>query len=184
MLNSTPSNLVESDGKLFGSRNALVRLVTLVCLAVWGAFLPSMLAHNTWIYSWDSAAYIETAVSINAGRGFVHRTILGLEPNIWEQIRLWPPGYPILIALAQLSGMSPTTAGLAVSLVSSGFFVILLTKICLRLFHRSLALPVTLAAVCMPAFLFISTSVLSDATYLAFAVASLSCLLLWSSCVA
>jgi hypothetical protein len=181
LLNSTSSNLNASDGDPPNSRRSLILLVTLVCLAVWGAFLPSMLTHNTWIYSSDSAAYIETALSINAGRGFVHRAILGLNPNIWEPIRFWPPGYPILIALAQLSGMPPTTAGLVVSLVSSGIFVILLTKICLRLFHWSLALSVTLAAVCMPAFLYASTSALSDTTYLAFAAASIYCLLLWSS---
>jgi hypothetical protein len=125
LLNSTSSNSNESYGDLPNSGSSLVLLVTIVCLAVWGAFLPSMLTHNTWIYSSDSAAYIETALSINAGRGLVHRGILGLVPNIWEPIRFWPPGYPILIALAQLSDMSPTTAGLAVSLVSSGIFVIL-----------------------------------------------------------
>src|SRR5713101_3461444 len=95
-------------------------LVALVSLAVWIAFLPPTLAHNPWIYSWDSAAYIETAQSVLAGRGLVHRPIWGLSPDIWVPIAFWPPGYPILIALAQLIGLATPPPCLAVSLGSAG----------------------------------------------------------------
>src|SRR5712692_7949953 len=182
-----PLQPARANGSTPSGSNGLTRpptlpllLVALVGLAVWVAFLPPTLAHNPWIYSWDSAAYIETAQSILAGRGLVHRPIWGLSPDIWVPIAFWPPGYPILIALAQLIGLSTPPPCLAVSLGSSGIFVILMAYVCCQLFPWTVALPILLVTISMPAFLYISTSCLSDASYLTFAMGSLACLSAWS----
>lgn len=152
----------------------------LICLTVWAAFLPATFSHNSWVYSWDSAAYIETANSIHAGRGLMQRVIHGLEPRIWEPISWWPPGYPILIASAQMVGLSAASAGVVVAIAAAAISVILVSYVCLQLFDWLLALLVTLAIVCMPIFLQISTQCMSDSSYFAFAAASVACLVNWS----
>lgn len=154
-------------------------LVALTCLAAWMVFMPFTLQHESH-YEWDSAAYVEGTQSLVAGRGLEHRTIFGVDPPVWQPIRRWPPGYALLIAPLHAVGLSAPTAGIVVSLVSGGIFVLILARVCLWLFPPAVALPVALAGVCMLSFLQVSTNCLSDAPYASLAAGSLACLIRWT----
>jgi hypothetical protein len=178
-----PTHQRELSTVINGSANSIRHCVLMLslCLVVWVAYLPSTFAHNQWIYSWDSAAYIETANSIHAGRGLMQRVIHDFGDEIWEPISWWPPGYPILIATLQMTGLSAMVASLTVSVGAAGLSVILLTLVWLRFFDWRVALFGVLTLISMPAFLQISTQSMSDSSYLAFVVASIGCLSLWST---
>jgi hypothetical protein len=150
-----------------------------LCLSAWAMFIPATLP-RAYIFTWDSAAYVETARSLHAGRGLQQRVIHGLGQDYWEPIAWWPPGYPILIALVQTTGLSPESAGVAIAIISAALAVMILAYICLRLMHWSLAIPVTLTTVIMPIFLHISVACMSDATYFALLMGSMACLICWS----
>jgi hypothetical protein len=156
-------------------------IVIIIGMMVWAVFLPKTFAHNAWIYSWDSAAYIETAESLLAGRGLMQRVIQGFEPEIWQPTNWWPPGYPILIAAVQLFGISGTTSCVVVAVVAGALSLLLVTIVYLRLFHWSLALPMTIAVGASVPFQKISSQCMSDTSYFAFAVASALCLIMWST---
>ncbi|HET7535595.1 MAG TPA: hypothetical protein VFJ90_04020, partial [Candidatus Didemnitutus sp.] len=153
--------------------------VVLIALAAWVAFLPAVYARAE-IFTWDSAAYIDCARSILAGRGFMQRVIDGFGPEIWQPIVWWPPGYPLLIAAVASLGIDVLSAGVLVAIVSAAMAVALFCGIALRLFHWSIALPLTLGIAVMPAFLQISVTCMSDASYFALAAGSTLLLLHWS----
>jgi hypothetical protein len=155
-------------------------VVIVVCLATWAALLPGTFSHNSWVYSWDSAAYIETAQSLVAGRGLSHRVIFGTERDLWEPLSLWPPGYSVLIAVAQIAGLPAVKGGVAVSVIAGAISAMLLAWICLRLFHWAVAFLLTLTIIVMPAFLQIGTQCLSDSSYFALVLASIACLMQWT----
>lgn len=150
-----------------------------LCLSIWAIFIPPTLP-RAYIYTWDSAAYVETARSLHAGRGLQQRVIHGVGQEYWEPIAWWPPGYPILIALVQMTGLSAESAGVAIAIVSAAISVMILAFICLKLMHWTLAIPVTLTTIIMPVFLHISVACMSDATYFALLTASMACLVCWS----
>src|SRR4051794_19278217 len=75
-------------------------IVSVAGFCTWAALLPESYARS-YIFTWDSAAYIECARSLHIGRGFQQRQIDGLETELWHPIAWWPPGYPIMIALVQ-----------------------------------------------------------------------------------
>jgi uncharacterized membrane protein YphA (DoxX/SURF4 family) len=152
-----------------------------LCLAIFAVSAFAAYEHNAWVFSWDSAAYIEAANSAVAGHGFLQRTISGLDLANWTPMRNWPLGYPSLIAALQSIGVSSTVAAFGIAVVSSGVFVALLFGICQRFFSWPLAVATTLTVISMPAFLDASTSALSDSLYLACATASLYCLMRWSA---
>jgi hypothetical protein len=150
-------------------------------LVAWATCVSAMLRANSWIYTWDSAVYVETAESIVAGRGLAHRLIYGLEPVIWQPLALWPPGYPLVVSLTSLLGLSAPTGCVAVSVGASALSVVLLTYICLSLLRWQLALPIVLMVAISVAFQLISTQCMSDAAYYVFAIASVACLVRWST---
>ena len=162
------------------NRSRAFVLVAAACVSVWAALVLVTINQN-YIYSWDSAAYVETARSIHEGRGLMQRTIHGLEPSLWEPISWWPPGYPILVALVMAMGVSATTACVLVALVSSAISVCVLAWITLPRFHWALTLALVLVTVSMPPFIQSSSTCMSDAPYFLFAAASLACLISWAA---
>jgi 4-amino-4-deoxy-L-arabinose transferase-like glycosyltransferase len=152
-------------------------LVCALALVFWSALEPLVLSRNIWIYTWDSAVYLETAESLRSGRGLVHRVIYGVGDKLWEPLRLWPPGYPILIAAVQATGLTGSTSCVLISLVSGALSVVVLSLICTSLFRWSVSLPLVLTIVLTYPFLWIGTTCLSEATYFFFSVASAACLL-------
>lgn len=176
---SVTSSIDDVKGPHFSSTIWLVPSLFL-CLTAWAIFIPPTF-QRSYIYSWDSAAYIETARSIHAGRGLQQRVIFGVGEDIWQPIAWWPPGYPILIALVQTLGFSPERAGVAIAMFSAAIGVAIIAFICIRLLDRKLAIPVALTTVIMPDFLQISVTCMSDASYFALLAASLACLIFWST---
>ncbi len=75
--------------------------------------------------TYDSLVYIDCARSIQNGNPFQTRVGNGLDAPNWEQMRVFPPGYPILIAGVMAAGIDPYHAALTVSVICSGMFVIL-----------------------------------------------------------
>lgn len=135
-------------------------------------------AHH--LYTWDSAAYLEAAQSLVRGDGLKHRVVAGFEPEIWEPMALWPPGYPMLIAAAHLLGAPLPEAGVIVAIASAAVFVILLGWIALRFFPPRIAVLVVAVTAAMPAFLRFTINCLSEAPYMACAAAALACAIAWS----
>ena len=148
-------------------------------LAMWAAMLPATFGHNEWVYSWDSAAYLETAESLHAGRGLYHRVIHGLGPQIWEPLTLWPPGYPIMIAAVMALGLSAKTACLVVSAGAAALSLILLGVIALRVMKWPLACSVMILVAVSSSFQAISTQCLSDSSYYCWVLGSVACVVEW-----
>ena len=59
----------------------------------------------------DSASYIEAARSLLAGNGLLMAVPYGWAAEM-QVLRLWPPGYPLLIAFGSLLGLEPAEAAL------------------------------------------------------------------------
>ena len=155
--------------------------MVLAGLAVWAGFLPLTQAAVPWIYSWDSAAYIEAAQSIRAGRGVLQRVFEGLGSNIWMPMSWWPPGYSMLVAGLHWLGLPAPTACIAVAGIKGAFAVVILAVIALRLFHWALALPLTLVVAASVAFQKVSVQCMSDTSFFVFVLASLACLIFWAT---
>ena len=98
-------------------------LAVILPLALWLILAPQYMLSGTRLTD-DSATYIDCARSIREGRGFQTRVYGGLKPQTWVPMRLFPPGYSILVAGVMALGLDPHSAALAVSVVCSGFFVI------------------------------------------------------------
>jgi len=153
-MNSTVSSEIRSEpnqqqaicraSAAVGIRMRIIAVI--VPLAFWLVLTPQYMFMNNRV-SPDSAAYIDCARSIREGRGFQTRVYGGLEPRTWEPIRLWPPGYPALVAAAMTLGLSPYTAALAVSIVCSGVFVILVLSFFAQRFPVGVAIAIGLVFV-------------------------------------
>ncbi|MBI4342284.1 MAG: phospholipid carrier-dependent glycosyltransferase, partial [Candidatus Omnitrophica bacterium] len=154
-------------------------VISLICLGAWGAHLPALFQHQSGITD-DGASYIEAARSLQAGRGLTVRPHNGLEPALWQPLTIWPPGYPLLLAVAQAAGLSEPASWAAVSVGSMALAVVLLVWIISRFFTPLVTLAVVLTVVLMPAFLSASLVVMSDPPYLVAATASIACLLAWA----
>lgn len=167
-----------------GNRRTLSSLarcaIVAICgLAAWAMFLPAT-ASRAYVYTWDSAAYVECARSMLEGNGFLQRRIDGLNPEIWQPIAWWPPGYPILIALASaVTGIGAPQAGVGVAMVSAAAAILLIANILCKLVNWIVAIPVLCTIVWMPSFQQISVTCMSDATYLMLVAACVSCILEW-----
>lgn len=155
-------------------------LVALPALAIWAVVLPATIAHDPWTFSWDTAAYLETANSLHDGRGLSHRAIHGIGPEIWEPLTLWPPGYPFLIAAVMLLGVPATTASLVVSIGCAAIAIVLLSLISLRFVKWHVAAPLVAAIAASTAFQSISAQTLSDSAYYMWTLASVFCMLEWT----
>jgi Dolichyl-phosphate-mannose-protein mannosyltransferase len=155
-----------------------VAVVAGCCLLAWLALLPATHAHIPWVYSWDSVAYVEAANSIASGKGPLQRIIEGTNPEIWQPMTWWPPGYPLLITPLTLAGIPSSTGCVVVSYVAGAASVVLLAMVALRFFHWMVALPLTLTFAVSVPFQTISTQCMSDTTYLALVLASTLCLAL------
>jgi len=122
----------------------------------------------------DSASYIECARSLAQGRGFqITRAFDGLDPGMYEPIRLWPPGYPVLIAGLVKLGLDATTAGLAVAALGAGAFVVLFSHVCRVRLGPLLGIMLASAIAVSRPLVLMCTSCLSDGVYLFFAAIAL-----------
>lgn len=155
--------------------------VVAAALVLWALFLPGTYGASPWIFSWDSAAYIEAADSIRAGRGVYQRIYEGLGTEIYEPMTWWPPGFPMLIAFAQSFGLSAMDACRAVAGVDGAIGVAILALIALRLFRWEVALPLTATIAITVAYQKVSVQCMSDTSYFAVIAASLGCLIFWTT---
>ncbi len=145
---------------------------TFVPVALWLLLIPSFLFNGDRV-SGDSADFIDCARSIVQGRGFQTRTYMGLDSRLWIPFRLWPPGYPLLIAASMSAGLKPQTAALAVSVCCSTIFLILVCGFYARRLPAIVAAFLGLTLVCIPCLLHVSTVAWSEPAYLLFSAASL-----------
>lgn len=150
--------------------------VILLPFGLW-LLLASKYVHSGNRVSLDSAAYIDCARSIRDGRGFKLPAQVGLGLETWKPIRLWPPGYPILVAGAISLGLSPYHSALVTSVVCSGLFVIFVLGFYANRLPFAVALPLGLVFVSMKALLNTGTMCWSEGLYLLLTVVSLLCLL-------
>jgi hypothetical protein len=153
-------------------RISLRLMAVLLPLAFWLVLTPQYMTCGNRVSS-DSAAYIDCARSIREGRGFQTRVHSGLEPQIWEPMRLWPPGYPLLVAGAMTLGLSPHDAALAVSVVCSGVFVIIVLGYYAKQLPFAIAAMLGVAFVSMKALLNAGAMCWSEGPYLLLTVVSL-----------
>ena len=167
----------------FNARNpALAQIaIILVALAAWALFLPHVQQAAPWIYSWDSAAYIEAANSLHAGRGCSQRVIDGLGHDIWEPMSWWPPGYSLLISFIMMFGVSAKTACLIVAGANGAISIVLLGLIAGRLLNWKIALPLTTAVAVSVAFQKVSIQCMSDTSYLMLVLASVAGIVFWTT---
>lgn len=127
----------------------------------------------------DSAGYVECARSVVSGRGLLVRPWSGVWAPEWEPLRVWPPGFPLSMAPLIAAGMHPVLAGVTVSIISCAVFLIVLSRIALRLAPQPWALLLVSVVAAMPSFWSIGTKCWSDALFLALVGASLLTLIRW-----
>jgi 4-amino-4-deoxy-L-arabinose transferase-like glycosyltransferase len=149
--------------------------VPLVTVAVWGLFMPTVVARTRSAAS-DQLMYAEAAESLVAGQGLKYRGIYGLEQPAWLPMHNWPPGWAVLIALPHSLGISTSTSAVAWNLLFGAAGVVLVSWICLRSFPPEIALAITLAVVCMPVYLINSVLGTTDLPFVVVVLASLACL--------
>jgi hypothetical protein len=146
-------------------------MIVLIPLLAWGLCVGLYWVrgfHLTVTRYSDSAAYVECANSIADGRGFVHtRGFHGLDPQLWEPINLWPPGYPLMMSPLVLLGVPAWYAGVAIATLSSAVALCLIGWFARRWLPFWPALAVTTAFAMSRPFVELSTACLSDSTYLA-----------------
>ena len=148
----------------------------LLPFAFWLALAPQYVFHGNRV-SPDSAAYIDCARSIREGQGFQTRVYGGLEPDTWKPIRLWPPGYPILIAGAMTLGLDAHSAALAVSVLCSTLFVVVVLRYYATQLPFAFAVLLAIVFVSMRALLDTGTMCWSEGPYMLLTVFSLMCLM-------
>ena len=166
-----------SPGRTAPSGSIALRLAAvLLPLAFWMALAAQYMFSGSRVSN-DSAAYIDCARSIREGRGFQTRPWSGLAPETWEPIKYWPPGYPILVAGAMTLGLSPYHAALAVSVVCSGLFVIVVLGYYVKQLPFAVAAMLGIVFVSMRALLDAGTMCWSEGPYLLLTVVSLLCLM-------
>lgn len=149
------------------------------CFTLWLIGVAPRLAYGPG-FSSDSAVYVDCARSISEGLGFMQRPYGGLGRDLWEPIRLWPPGYPLLIAGLMEVGMSPPTAAVAVATICSVACLVLLGSLYLARLPTVVAVPLLLATAVMPSFYYISGMAWSEAPCFALSLASLLCMMKWT----
>lgn len=82
------------------------------------AWYALLLADIRYLYTPDSAAYIEAARNLIAGKGLVTSSSLG-DPTPTTPLALFPPGFPLLIAgVAIVTGLDAASAAITVSWAS------------------------------------------------------------------
>jgi hypothetical protein len=154
--------------------------IAIVVIGLWGAFLPQSIRRDDWVFSWDSAIYIETAQSLLAGRGLQHRVAYDYGTRVWEPLRLWPPGYPLLIAGLAWTGLDARLAAIAISIGASVVVIVMLIVFWSALTHWSLALLGVGMLALNPAFVALSSHAMSDMPYYAAVLVACWCLDRWT----
>ena len=156
-----------------------VWLIAAICLGIWGAYLPAAFRHLS-PYSDDGASYIEASHSLLAGRGLQVRTYDGLDPQLWQSLTLWPPGFPLALAALQRAGLSEPHSWIVAPAGSMAASLVLVVWIASRFFTPAVSLAIALATALMPAFMTATVLVMSDPLYLAVATGSIAYLIAWT----
>ena len=118
----------------------------------------------------DGVKYVQAARNLLNGKGLVHSRHGATAPwgEIWEPLREWPPGYPILVAgVSRATGLEPLTAALWITRLSWAILPALFL-LCLRpLLPAWWAAAVALLAAFSPGFLASGTVPRTDAPFCA-----------------
>ncbi len=119
----------------------LIYLLVLICLAI------NLLTLYTWDNSYvgnDGVQYLSTAKNWLAGNGFATDALMYI-PHFQGVLpaaqTVWPPGYPLAIALTSLTGLELKTAALVFNLITHVTAALMMWLILLRMgVHRQFAL--------------------------------------------
>ncbi len=88
-----------------------------------GLLIALLLAPTRCPLTTDSDAYLDVARNLREGEGLSQRIVDFWRPAVPDPLGLWPPGYPLSIAVVAATGLDLETAARAVSLVSFLVFV-------------------------------------------------------------
>jgi hypothetical protein len=69
-------------------------------------------------FTTDSESYLDVARNLLAGEGLVQRVVDFWRPALPDPLGMWPPGYPLAVALAARSGLEVESAARAVSIAA------------------------------------------------------------------
>ena len=162
-----------SDGKSQRAKKWAYLAAVLAPFALWLALIPWYWSMGSRITP-DSAPYLETARSIYEGNGFQCRTLGNLAPENWMPLRVFPPGYPILIAgIMSLGVDDPYMAAKITSFACSAVFVLLVLGFYAGRLQPLSATLLGLGFVCMPSMLWSEAMCLSEAPFMLFSTIAL-----------
>ncbi len=116
----------------------------------------------------DGVKYVQAARNLLNGRGLVHSRHSATAPwgEIWEPLREWPPGYPILVAaVSRATGLEPLTAALWITRLSWAILPSLFLLCLGPLLPAGWAAAVALLAAFSPGFLESGTVPRADAPF-------------------
>jgi hypothetical protein len=118
-------------------------------------------------FTTDSDAYLDVAANFRAGRGLVQTVVDFWRPGMPDPLGLWPPLYPVLVAIVAAFGVPLEPAALGVSGASFVLFAAAFHRLAARLLARPLAAAVTALALTTLGVAACSAHAWSEATYLA-----------------
>lgn len=171
-----PTDAPQSIAGIAKRRTALRTYGPALALGVaFVAAYVSLAAPITYIFrETDSAHYLEAARSLLAGRGLKMSTDAVALPVTQAPLSLWPPAYPIAIALfSKLLGVSPSTVAPAIDWACWALLPVALAMALRRLVSPGAILMLAAGTLMAPGLLEFGWQPLSDAPFLLVTVLSL-----------
>ncbi len=154
-----------ASAPLHGAFFAVLALVGVAVLA------PRVAGFTT-----DSDAYLDVAMSLRDGNGFVQSVVDFWRPAVPDPLGLWPPLYPALIAAVAAFGVPLELAARLVAAASFAGFAFAFHALAVSALGRGAGALATVAALATPAVLRLGASAWSEAPYLALTTGGLALL--------
>ncbi len=143
----------------------------LLALAVVGWLAPRVAGFTT-----DSDAYLDVARGVREGAGLVQSVVDFWRPGVPDPLGLWPPLYPLLVAVVSAFGVPLDLAARFVSAGSFAVFAFAFHALAVAALGRGGAALATVAALATLSVTRLGAFAWSEATYLAFTASGLALL--------
>jgi 4-amino-4-deoxy-L-arabinose transferase-like glycosyltransferase len=158
------------------SRTAIAGWFIILLLVSVSAGVAILLAQSSYGpgISVDSACYLIISDSLVSGRGYTMPFTPWNDAQPPKHVGLWPPVFPLILALFQLLGFSPIISGAVLNALLLSISVILTAYIAFRLFGSVfISVATGLAMALAPALVFCGSYLLSEMMFILVAVLAL-----------
>jgi len=135
-------------------------------VVVWAAMVLFVVAPHIVGFTTDSDAYLDVAANVAAGRGLVQTVVDFWRPAIPDPLGMWPPVYPLAVALATSAGVPLLIAGRLVAALGFVAFALAFHALALRAGGRGFAFVTTFVVLLGPGLAQAGATAWSESLYL------------------